>query len=276
MNNGFQFHASAAGVSGEITVPFTDVIEVQAPSALPATGGYSRGHADQFKYKEIFSFQSANTQVTGSFSKDTNSWDTLMTSTVAGLDIMGMVQADLIVARLASRHVVGDKEPSIIPLGSHFEGLRIAGVPVEVKLLTGTYTKLDSFTKVSEEYKKEGDFKKTFDTVNFVADQGNVPEEHRRYFPWCSRKGAAEIPQQNGSIQTSMVESLDYKTDAFSNTGCVIDLPQFGKIILGQLTIDQQLRRLTMLQVDLGCSVCGRLMAGGGETNGTPTPPPPH
>jgi len=275
MRYGYQFHAHATGVAGQLTHPFKDVLEVQAPAALPITGGYSRGRVENFRYKEIVSFKAAYTQVTGGYCEETDSWDTVMTATVEGFEIMGMIKADLIVGRLSSRYPVNGDEPSILPLGSRFEGLQIAGNPVNVVLNTGLYCKLDTHSKVYDAYKNDASFREEFDRSHQVGKHEELPETHQAYFPWGRHKPTEEIPHADGMIAASLVKSLEYETDAFRHYGHVIYLPHFGKIILGQLLVNHKARRLTMVQVDLGCSVCGMMTAASGESNGTPMPPHP-
>jgi hypothetical protein len=128
----FLYHALATGVSGNITLPFQDVIEVQAPSALPFTGGYSASRSEGFRYKHILSFSSARTVTTGSESG--GFFNTLATATVEGLSILDVVTADRVVARLASKYSKDTREHSASFAGSHFDNLRIAGYRLDVAI----------------------------------------------------------------------------------------------------------------------------------------------
>lgn len=132
MDQVFLYHALASGVSGHITLPFQEVIQVQAPSALPFTGGYSASRAEGFRYKDILSFSFASTVSTGS--ESSHFFNTLATATVEGLNIFDVVTADRVVARLASKYSKDTGEQSSTFAGSHFENLRIAGYPVEVEI----------------------------------------------------------------------------------------------------------------------------------------------
>lgn len=275
MKTRFQYHAFATGVAGQIESPFQHVIESQAPSALSPTGGYSSSRVENFRFHEILTFRSASTQVSGHFSAETNSWDTVMTSTVEGLDIMGMIRADVIVARLASRHVVGAYEPSILPLGSTIEGLRLGGIPVEVELHTDLYAELDTHDKVVSAYQDHTAFRETFDALNFVGKSGELPESHRHYFPWSESKPEPAIAKSGEPVMTTLVSRLIHKSHYLPTYGHVILLPQFGVVSLGKFMIDGRARRLTMIEVNLGCAVTGNATAGDGETNGQPVPPPP-
>jgi len=128
----FLYHALATGVSGQITLPFQHLVEVQAASALPMTGGHSVSRVEGCRCKDIFSFSSASTITTGSESRE--SYNTLATATVEGLNILNVVTADRVLARLASKYSKETREYSATFAGSHFENLRVAGKLVEVEI----------------------------------------------------------------------------------------------------------------------------------------------
>ena len=128
----FLYHALSSGVSGQITLPLQHVIEVQAPSAVPSSGGYSESRVEGFRYEDIISFSSAHTLTTGN--ETANSYNTLATATIEGLNIHNVVVADRVVARQASRYSKDKKEQSTTIVGTHFENLRVAGCSVKVEI----------------------------------------------------------------------------------------------------------------------------------------------
>jgi hypothetical protein len=128
----FLYHALASGVSGNITLPFHELIEVQAASALPFTGGHSASRVESTRFKHIVSFSSASTITTGS--ETSEAYNTIATATVEGLNILNVVTADRVVARLASKYLKDTREYAATIAGSHFENLRIAGNPVRVEI----------------------------------------------------------------------------------------------------------------------------------------------
>ena len=132
MEQTFLYHALASGVSGQVTLPFQHTIPVQAPSALPYTGGYSASRVEGFRYEQIISFSSAETVTTGS--ETSKYFETLATATVEGLNILNVVTAERVVARLASRYAKESGEWSNTFAGSHFASLRIAGCLIEVDI----------------------------------------------------------------------------------------------------------------------------------------------
>jgi hypothetical protein len=146
MEKTFLYHALATGLSGQITLPFQHLIEVQAASALPMIGGYSASRAEGFRYKDIFSFSSASTITTGS--ETAESYDTLATATVEGLNILNIVTADRVVARVASKYLKESREYFSTFAGSHFENLRIAGRLVDVEIIPERLKRLPRSEKI--------------------------------------------------------------------------------------------------------------------------------
>ena len=128
----FLYHALASGLSGQITLPFQHTIAVQAPSALPYTGGYSASRAEAFRHEQLVSFDSAETVTTGSESNGV--FSTLATAVIEGLNILNVVTADRVVARLASKYSKQTGLRSVTFPGSHFVNLRIAGFPFEPRI----------------------------------------------------------------------------------------------------------------------------------------------
>jgi hypothetical protein len=134
MERTFLYHALASGVSGRITEPFQDLVEVQAASAIPPTGGYSSSRVENFRYKDIFSFRSSAAATTGNFSDAKQRYTTSATVTVEGVNILGVITADRVVARLVSEQSKDPKEKPVFTIaGSHFEDLRVAGCPLHVR-----------------------------------------------------------------------------------------------------------------------------------------------
>ena len=131
----FLYHALATGISGQITLPFQQVIEVKAPSALPFTGGHSSSRTEHYSFKDIMSFAAASTMTTGSESD--NSFHTVATATIEGLNILDVVKADRVVARVASKYAKGNGARSVTFAGSLIENLRIGGHPLDVVIDPG-------------------------------------------------------------------------------------------------------------------------------------------
>lgn len=133
MERTFLYHALAAGVSGKITAPFQDLIEVQGASALPITGGYSASRVENFRYKEILSFRSATTLTIGSFSESKRKYNTLASVTIEGLNVLDSITADRLVARLASSQPEDGGPPEVTIVGTYFQNLQVAGYALDAQ-----------------------------------------------------------------------------------------------------------------------------------------------
>jgi len=133
MERRFFYHAFGVGVGGRITRPCCQLIDAQAMTALPSIGGYASSRLDGFRFMDIVSVRSARAYAVGSQAED-GSFNTSVTVTVEGLNILDVITAESITARLASRHATADSEPVITAVGSEFRDLRIGGEPVSLQI----------------------------------------------------------------------------------------------------------------------------------------------
>src|SRR5690349_20950786 len=99
----FHYHASAHALSGELTRPVQRLIEVQAGISLPSTGGAGSSSVENFRFDQVVSFKRGYSQVSGSVKRQTNKTihTTHATAAVENLNILDVVTADRIVARLS-------------------------------------------------------------------------------------------------------------------------------------------------------------------------------
>lgn len=252
----FMHNAHAIGFSGQITLPFQHLIEAQASCALPATGGYSSSRVDDFKLKDIVTCRAAYTNLTGSFSQKDNAYFTVTTSTIEGLDLLGLVKIGKLSGRIMCRHPYVEPgteearkaEPSIIPLGSSFEDVVIAGHPVRVVLYAGKAGQLDKYS----------DFRR------------EAPQQFNSVY--------MDASDPAGPVHCSLVDRFEYDQAAAPELKIVapntIELDHFGEIAFAEFIVNPKSRRITMLHVDLGCGFEGNLSFGIGEGNGSSGPPP--
>lgn len=230
MASRYRFQASAIGAAGRITLPFQELIEVQASSALPEIGGYGSAISSAFNHRQLVSFDVAHSEVTGSetVGKDGNPvYSTLVKSTVEGLNVMGMVTADRVVARLVKTFRVDPTQDpgyqqSFTLAGTRFENLKIAGMKLDVDLALEVFDQCNSFEDLPEAYRSESQIGRGITSVSLV------------------RRG-------------------DPKTPGFY--GQPIQIEGFGTIRLAELEIGMFSRRVNMLEIDLSCPVEGRVMA---------------
>jgi hypothetical protein len=244
----FNYHASAHALGAQFTRPFHHLIEVQAASALPVTGGHGHSRVDNFHFREFISFRSAHTHVSGAFQAEDGSNNTLVTSTVEGLNLMDVVTADRLVARLYSKHGVNNEEGSISIVGSEIENLRIAGHPVRVELNLELFERICTYEAAQKDYENKGDF---YRIAHDPLKNGSTPQSG-----------------PNGVFLCSCVKEMETSFAGVERVGHSFSVRGFGKIFLGELTIRHAVRSLTMIRFELGSAVSGGGSAGGGVTNG--------
>lgn len=234
----FLYHAEAYGASGELTLPQREIMDVQASVSLPLTGGHGRSRVQDFRHRSFLSFRSAESQVVGSYSKKDGAHGTLATCTVEGLNIMDVVTCDRIVARMTSKHFEDGSEASIIPMGSRFENLHIAGHRIAPELAIDDLCEHDTWSKLGKA------------KVRF--------QKH----------------EKKDMAACTLVRNLDELPGGLKPNGLGIHVPHFGTVYLAEMFITPDARRLLMLRVELGCSVEGHYTAGGSGGNGSWPPSP--
>jgi hypothetical protein len=251
----FLYHANAHALSGHLTRPENILIQVQAGTTLPATGGQHMSRVENYRCGEMVSFASAYSHVCGSEKVEGGKTyhTTLVTTAIEKLNIFDMVTADRVVTRLASSYDSGG-ESSIHTHGSRIEGLRVAGCLIECELYCELSAKLDTFEKTRNEYASNPEFRK------MAGDPFNPGKSPDKIDP-C------------GIIRWSLVKQLKPPCPCITyagHHGHVLIVPEFGKVYLAELSCEYGRKRLTMIRVELGSPNGGGVSAAEGESNGRP------
>lgn len=284
----FHYHASAHALSGQFWRPFQRVIEVQAPSVLPGTGGIGNSRVDNFRLDDLVSFKAGYTHVLGSememkddkglVVKDTDgkpgiAYTTQVTSTVEGLNILDVVTADRIVARLTSVHDARDRqsEAKIILIGSRFENLRITGCDVHVSLHHQLFLELETFGSIrSLKGDSKSDFWKLATETLEAAHPGAKLDEKQ--------------PEGHGALLCSIVKDVKFKCLDEDEKVCPgvtrsgrhrLHVREFGNVYLGEVLFQRGQKTLTMLRIELGSPHGAGLTVVQADSNGRPWPPTP-
>jgi hypothetical protein len=227
----FLYHAHGSALGGFITRPFCEAIEPVASLSLPVSGGYGSVQVSDYHYRKLITVKHAQTQVSGSQAKD-GSYNTLITTTIEGLNVADMIHADRIVARITTHHDGGDGETSVVTAGSEFFKLRIAGEDVK------------------------------FDLDHSLTQHATFAEY---------KKNVKGFQESKGMIRCSLIKNLGHSF-ADKEGRAVIQIPHFGTIYLGEVYMREGRRQLTMLRLELGSPVGGSVALGGGDGNGNTYP----
>jgi hypothetical protein len=270
-----RYHAEASGLKGNLKLPVSQEIEPQVHTKLPNTGGYLNQRADIFRLESVISFRAAYSHVAGNRgNKPGEGFITLNTTVVEGLNVMEVLTADRVVGQMVTEHPLDGYVPSISFLGTRFENLRIAGIPVQLEFDLGIfgakpandqpYTHDAGFvSRVSRQYDR-------------ICQNKNLPVAlQERYNRLSSTLGASE------EIECSLVNQAAGLLPG-SISGNVITVPGFGTITLAKLTVKHEnihetakvptktTFTLTMIDLKLGCAIDGDIPIGNGNSNGEP------
>lgn len=249
----YLYNSHGHALSGNITRPLVEMIDAQAAASLSARGGHGYSTVNNFNYKNLVTFKTATTRVAGSEDKDGNH-TSLASVCVEGLNILDVVTADRIVARVATHHPPGHPEPAISVHGTHFENLRIAGHPVAADVDHDLFVKYPTFASARKGLAKDPAFKK------IALD------------PFETGK-TLDVPEPEGIL---LCTCLKKPTDVPGTTrkGHCYSVPHFGTVCVGESYWQHQKRRLIMLRIELGSPVEGTIVALDTQDNGSQWPPP--
>ena len=267
----FYYHADANSLGGFIEKPFEKIIPAQASISLPAVGGYATARTESFLFEEIVSCRSAYTRVSGREIEKDGPWSTLVTSVVEGLNLLEVVTAERIVAQISVEHPKEGGYPIVSFTGTRFEKLRVAGRDVSPVMNSnllpfdrrGDQSLWPVFLKTGQEQASQ-----LIQSVRQGAGRKDYEWLVQRY-GWMDAK--REL-QKDGCVLCSLVDGIE-GVDPGRSIGHFVEIPDFGRIFLGELMVFPRAIQLTMIRAELGCNVSGMATMVGARINGTTVPP---
>ena len=277
----FFFHGQGVGLGGVVTRPFRQLIDAKAAASLPITGGKSSANSGKHTVPDlqdprfeglphVVSIDSAITDLSGTLDTD-NVYRTRVSTIVEGLNVEGVVTADKVIANLVTEHFPGEEEPRIDVSGSAIVNLRVNGEPVPVELDCGLFKDLNTHTSFKERFDRDPEFKRSMRQRFLWGDlkPEEVPEFLRDQYNYTDSQKS--LPESKGITPCSVVKSVT-GSKGFQVFRHVLVIPNFGKVFLGELLLQKNARRLTMMRFKLGSPVDAELTVSGGDGNGTTYP----
>jgi len=280
------FQAEAGVFNAKLQRPLQQEVKPQAFVKLADEGGYLSERAENYRLEGIVSFQSAYTQVAGNKSrKPGHGWTTLATSAIEGLNVLDVVTADRVVAQISTDHPLEGYVPTVTFLGTRFENLRIAGHKIEPELnldICGPRSSDDRryiedavfLKRVSEQYAR-------------INSAKTLPDWARERYHWPPRdfskdrqlcdkarkdKNEGRPEGEKPKVECSLVNSTGAQAVPGTSFGHVLEVPDFGKIFLAELTVDCDTFHLTMIRLEMGCVADGTGSGGTTIVNGHTKP----
>ncbi len=271
----FYYHADASSLGGFIEEPFQAVIPSRASVSLPAVGGYATTRTGTFEFKQIVSCRSAYTRVSGRTIERDGPWATLVTSVVEGLNILEIVTAERIVAQISIEHAREGGPAKVSFTGTHFERLRVGGqevFPVLNSNLFATATGADNVdARVTWPVLLNSGQDQARELVQSImkSNAQNAYEWAIERYGWMESKHEL---QKDGCILCSLVDGVEGAIPG-KTIGHFVEIPDFGRIFLGELLIFPRSIQLTMVRAELGCNVQAQVSACTAHINGSTMPP---
>ena len=271
----FYFHADANSLGGFIENPFR-VVHSQASVSLPAVGGYASVRGPDFKFEEIISCRSTYTHVAGRPLRTNGPWTARVTAVVEGLEVLGVLSAERIVARVFVEHPEDGGPPSVSFAGSNYHGLRFLGKDVELSLNS---TLLPEHHRGGDVYNEDETFQPEigWQVLQDVAqrqssalrDAPGVPGWAIERYGW---QNAKEDAGDGGLAICSLVDRVETASPSQSY-GHFLEVPDIGRFFLAEAMLMPQSIQLTMIRAELGCKTTGQGSFATARTNGVSVPP---
>jgi hypothetical protein len=271
----FYYHADANSLGGYIEEPLEAVIPDVSSISLPPVGGYVTHRSESLNFKEVVSCRSAYTRVSGRAIAEDGPWSTQVSSVVEGLNILEIVTADRIVSQISVEHPREGSGASISFAGSRFEGLRIGGSEVCPRLnsrLMGTGSGADNNSlPILWPALLQTGHGQAREMVRSVTEHANrsAYEWALQRYGWMDEKGERK---KDGCVLCSLVDGVE-GTVPGNSISHFVEIPDFGRIFLGEILAFPHSIQLTMVRAELGCNVHGKVSASSSSINGSTMPP---
>jgi hypothetical protein len=249
------YYAKAYVLKADLEQPIKEKIERQAFVELPKDGKYQFAQLGPKRYQGVLSYESGYTQVSGHPSSKGTGHVTLATSAIEGLNVLDVVTADRVVGQISTDYPDNGAVPRVTFLGTRFVNLRIGGHKVDID---------QDIHILGPKPKNDASYFEDAGALTRMSRQFAHIRKMKKLPAWAGKEFARDkiATQKDNKAQMSLVNSINGAPGA--TFGHVIDIPHFGRIYLGELTIDRKLEEgstdyylynfhLEMIRLDMGC-----------------------
>ena len=267
----FHYHADANAVGGVMQKPAQQLIASQASVSLAGGGGHSIATSPRLHLEGPLTVESATTEVTGSVDDGDGAWTTIVTSEVLDLNLLDVVTAKRLTAKMAVKHPRKGYHPIVVLIGSQFEGFKIHGKDVEVVvnhdvLNPEKSTGYPDIAAVHNPHVRQA----VAERSRTMTSRADAPQWLKDRYSWTELEKDKD-PAGRGHLVCSFVEEVR-GTAAGDTFGHVVHIPDFGNLFLGEIIFDARSFHLTMLRAEMGCANEGTVTVGSARTNGSSVP----
>jgi hypothetical protein len=289
----FFFHGNAVALAAHIRRPDDYFIPAVASSCLPVTGGLAQADSEGQNFNDLISFGSASTHAKGDFVDQRSAAEytrgnhgdnnlptsTIVESTTKGFKIStppdpaggaGRVfSVDNLVVRM--ENTSNRRSPtSFRSLYVTIDGVSVDGHILLVKTDPEIFTENDTKKKLEETFERDSEFRKRCGHQFFYPGE---PSEHGPLGRLFSRE---KIPEADGLIYGTIVTSVTWAStepDRAVIEGHELKIAGLGSIYFGEIIIEEDFRRITLLRFQLGSPNGGDGSVCEAQSNGQGWPP---
>ena len=247
------------------------LIPALGASVLPVTGGLSESKAANYSYaveepvkRRLLSVRRVDTRAHGHYSD--NRYQTDIDTTVEHSTWAELVHFDLLSLKMRTSHNGDDPCPSILIKDLKIEGVHLGSVTAHVELDDEPFATCGTKRSLEDFWAGQTDRYRAENAARFPTEPGTSTTLKTHYGSYvCSVVRKITLTGPPKEIAEMRVEG---------NT-IIWDDPKdhrvgFGKIILGEVLIRDNDRRITLARLQMGCPVGGSGTGGEGQSNGSP------
>ncbi|MBV8809719.1 MAG: hypothetical protein JO033_13685 [Acidobacteriaceae bacterium] len=289
----FFFHANAVALAAHIRRPEDFFVPAVASSCLPVTGGLAQADAPGQSFNGLISFGSASTHAKGDFvdqrtaaeyTRGNHGDNNLPTSTIVESSMKSLkintpadpaggagrvFSIDNLVVRM--ENTSDRRSPtSFRSLYVTIDGVSVDGHLLLVKTNPEIFTENDTKKKLEERFEDDSDFRKQFGQQFFYPGE---PPEHGALEKLFSKH---KIPEADDLIYGTIVTSMTWASTAPDGAGIAgneLKIPGLGSIYFGEIIIEEDFRRITLIRFQLGSPNGGDGAVCEAQSNGGTWPP---
>jgi hypothetical protein len=292
----FIFHANAVALGAHIRRPTDFFVPAVASSCLPVTGGQAEVEvkAAAQNFSDLISFESAYTRAHGDFADTKRAADFTHGNYGANeLPTNTFVEASLTGLRIAIPQGAGASPEDRVFLAKQLhvrmestsdrrspaafrsleatiDGVSVDGKMLKVKTVPEVFARNETKEKLCKTFEEDGDFRKQYSSLFFPTG-----EESKGLLGGLL--GKHQIPQAKGTIFGTIVTGLEWEGQRPDRPteikGNQLVIEGIGTIYFGEIFIEENLRRLTLVRFQLGSPHGGEGSAVEAVANGGSWPP---
>jgi hypothetical protein len=274
----YYFHADASSIGGFLEEPFRPVYTPCSVS-LSSTGGSTTTEAKHFCFEDGVKARAAYTHASGKAVRRNGPWIQRVVSVVEDFSLLGRVTAKRLTAQMfIEQPPAGEGRRRISFAGSHVTDLRIDGEQVKIAI---DPTLLPTHHREVDAYNQDASFTPELEWPALVARaelqgterfaQKDIPDWAQARFGWIGK--VREDGKANGGYTLCSLVNQIEGVKGGQTFGHCIELPDFGRLFLGEITVLPYAAHLTMFRAELGCAKTGQVSCAMASSNGTSMPP---